>query len=94
MRIIRFKRPGPTGRAFPGEEDLLTFLLHEARLTYHPFAYGELPPLEVLNDIFKSGRGDDGAVCMTWDPFSISTEEYGELTGQFEVRGVCGADRI
>lgn len=65
-------------------EDLLHFLLREARLTYHPHVYGELPPLEILNEVFERGNGDDGWICMTWVPFRISDDEYQELVRCFK----------
>ena len=67
-------------------EDLLSFLLREARLTYHPYVYGELPPLKAINEVFGRGNGDDGFICMRWIPFTISEDEYQELINCFKER--------
>ena len=58
----------------------------EARLIY--FIYdipyfggcGILPPLHIINQIFKHG-GDEGGMSpgATWNPFEISEEEYNKL---------------
>jgi len=86
MQTIHFKRLIPSGEVQELHEDLLTFLLREARLTYEPYVQGTLPSLETLNDILQRGTGDDGLIIMTWTPFSISDLEYKELEEAFRSR--------
>ncbi len=58
------------------ENDLLSFCYDVPYLD----ACGILPPLHIINQIFKSG-GENGGMGpgATWNPFEISAAEYNEL---------------
>ena len=78
MRKIKYEIiPGVGNEEFIEEKDLLHFVLEIPYL----FIFNLIPSLDVMNDVFQSGLVDSGmSGGCRWEPFSISPEEYHELT--------------
>jgi hypothetical protein len=77
MRKIKYEQLPCVGEGtIPVEGDTVQFVLDLPYL----FTFDHIPPIEVLNDIFKSGLEDAGMSggCQ-WKPFEISHDEYNEL---------------
>ena len=91
MRDVRFKdHPGVGG---PGNwtHGLLTEFLF--RLPYF-FYFGKvrqpIPPLHILNGIFRSGKFDAGmSGGCEWKPFEIDEKECSELVQELIARPEC-----
>ena len=86
MRQVNFKRCPPGGSPTDESKDLLDFIESEARVWYNIQTHRALPSLQNLNEVFMRGKGDDGFILMTWEPFSLSDGEYQELTENFAKR--------
>ena len=51
-----------------------------------------IPPLAVLNGVFRTGEHDAGmSDGYVWDPFDIDADEYEELAGELQA---CGMRRV
>lgn len=77
MRKIKYKKLPCVGEeTISTEGDLLQFVQDIPYL----FTFNLIPPINVLNDIFKSGLEDAGMSggCQ-WEPFEINQDEYDEL---------------
>jgi hypothetical protein len=82
MRQIAYNRWNPNGGTIPCEQTLTDFLLEQAYIALYVRRRGHLPPIEDVNQLLQSGAGDDGFIGLTWEPFTISDEEYQQLTQQ------------
>jgi len=76
MKIKYEKLPCVGEGIIPVEGDIVQFVQDLPYL----FSFDLIPPIEVLNDIFKSGLEDAGMSggCQ-WEPFTINQEEYDDL---------------
>jgi len=77
MKRIKYKKiPGVGEGKIPCEEDLLQFVQDIPYL----FTFNLIPPINALNDIFKSGSETAGMSggCL-WEGFQINQGEYDEL---------------
>lgn len=80
MRDVRFKRHGAIGPAQWTHATLPEFLFALPSLLRPDGSQQPIPPLAVLNELFKSGRMDAGmSGGSEWKPFEISELEYEEL---------------
>ncbi len=58
------------------ESDLVSFVYDVPYLA----ACGIFPPYHILNQVLSKGGGDAGmSPGASWEPFSLSQDEYGEL---------------
>ncbi|MEW8632249.1 MAG: hypothetical protein AB2591_19805 [Candidatus Thiodiazotropha sp.] len=82
MRDVRYKILPPVG---PGEGPweyacLNEFIFHIPTFSYSVGISGVIPPIHVLNEIFKQGEDDAGmSGGAKWKPFEIENDEYNEL---------------
>ncbi len=52
-----------------------------------------VPPLAVINTVLKRGEADAGmSGGASWDPFTLSSEEYEMLTQTLEARGLAALE--
>ena len=81
MMDVRFKLHPPVGG--PGHWTYATlpaFLLSLPYLFRLDGSEEPIPPLAVLNEVFKLGKWDSGmSGSCEWKPFQISEQEYDEL---------------
>lgn len=76
LRIVNYMRHEFHGDPQPHTGTLLTFVYDIPYLT----ACGVFPPLHIANAIFSSGGSTGGmSPGATWQPFTISKEEYKAL---------------
>jgi hypothetical protein len=76
MRIIDYKRHELHGNPVEKRAKISTFVYD---IPYFG-ACGIFPPLHILNQIFETGGSEGGmSPGTTWDPFTITEEEYGRL---------------
>jgi hypothetical protein len=77
MRTLQYYELTAFGpEKLPKEADLLRFVLDIPYL----FVFGLIPPICVLNDVFRSGLADAGmSGGCGWEPFQVDSEEYDEL---------------
>ena len=76
LKVVQYVRHEFHGQDERREGTLLT-------LAYdipHFSACGVFPPLAIINEIFSSGGGEGGmSPGASWEPFTISEEEYTDL---------------
>lgn len=76
LKIIKYKRLEYLSEPQSIERSLLIFVYD---VPYFD-ACGIFPPFHIINQIFLSGGGDGGmSPGASWEPFSISENEYAEL---------------
>jgi hypothetical protein len=76
LRTITYKRHEFHGEPEQRSASLLSFVYD---ILYFG-ACGVFPPLHVINQTFSTGGGDGGmSPGATWEPFTVSEEEYGAL---------------
>jgi hypothetical protein len=76
LRVINYAREEFHGEDEPCEGTLLAFVYD---IPYFS-ACGVFPPLHIVNELFSSGLSGGGmSPGASWEPFTISEEEYNEL---------------
>ena len=76
LRVIKYAREEFHGEDEACEGTLLTFVYD---IPYFS-ACGVFPPLHIVNEVFASGRSGGGmSPGASWEPFTISEEEYHAL---------------
>jgi hypothetical protein len=76
LRVINYTREEFHGEDEPCEGTLLTFVYD---IPYFS-ACGVFPPLHIVNEVFSSGGGGGGmSPGASWEPFTVSEEEYNAL---------------
>lgn len=88
MRDVRFKQhPGVGGEGSWTYATLPDFLFALPYLFVLGSNEQAIPPMAVLNEIFKSGTWDAGmSGACEWKPFEISAQEYDELAQALAAR--------
>jgi hypothetical protein len=81
MRQVQYTHTFFHGDDEPREGSLLTFLYD---IPYFP-PCGVFPPFHLLNQHLLSGGSDGGmSPGAIWEPFTITSEEYTQLTGAID----------
>jgi hypothetical protein len=76
LRVINYAREEFHGEDEPCQATLLAFVYD---IPYFS-ACGVFPPLHIVNELFSSGLSGGGmSPGASWEPFTISEEEYNEL---------------
>jgi hypothetical protein len=81
MRSLQYNLLTPVG---DGQTPVYGYLLDFLQAIPHLLSGGLIPPLVVLNHIFKMGVYDAGmSGGITWEPFEIDQTEFNELVDVF-----------
>jgi hypothetical protein len=66
----------PTGETGREELSCAELILREASLNGYMAMRIAIPPIEMVNNFLSRGGGDDGFISFTWNPFTLSDDEY------------------
>lgn len=83
MRIIEYEAFSPIdGHPSAYQAELLDFLAVLSPLSIMIRSMRQLPPIDDINRITRSGQGDDGLVLLRWKPFEVQCQECSALEAE------------